>query len=94
VVPFVRTEASPRAVAPMRKPVEGVRRFAPGSPWLYVKLYGGITNAEAVLRDTVWPFAQEVRAEGLASQFFFIRYADPDNHVRVRFRGEPARLTG
>jgi thiopeptide-type bacteriocin biosynthesis protein len=94
VVPFVRTEESARAATPARKPMTGARRFAPGSPWLYVKLYGGITNAEAVLRDTVWPFAREVRAEGLASQFFFIRYADPDNHVRVRFRGDPARLTG
>jgi hypothetical protein len=94
VVPFVRTEAPARRVVPPRTTGTTPRRFAPGSPWLYVKLYGGITNIEVVLRDTVWPFARQVRAEGLASQSFFIRYADPDQHIRVRFRGEPSRLTG
>ena len=30
---------------------------------------------------------------GVADRWFFIRYADPENHVRVRFHGDPSRLT-
>jgi thiopeptide-type bacteriocin biosynthesis protein len=70
------------------------RRFAPGSSWLYTKIYGGVTNLEVVLRDVAYPFIKDARAGGLADAMFFIRYADPDLHIRIRFRGEPARLTG
>ena len=31
-------------------------------------------------------------ANGDARHWFFIRYHDPDPHLRVRFSGEPARL--
>jgi thiopeptide-type bacteriocin biosynthesis protein len=32
--------------------------------------------------------------QGLARRWFFIRYGDPDWHLRVRFHGDPAILTG
>ncbi|MET0834908.1 MAG: thiopeptide-type bacteriocin biosynthesis protein, partial [Actinomycetota bacterium] len=31
--------------------------------------------------------------DGVASGWFFLRYGDPDPHLRLRFRGEPGRLT-
>ncbi|HEV7553866.1 MAG TPA: lantibiotic dehydratase, partial [Kofleriaceae bacterium] len=94
VVPFVRVDREPvRAPAPT-PPAAVQRRFAPGSSWLYTKIYGGVTNLEVVLRDVAYPFIKDARAGGLADAMFFIRYADPDLHIRIRFRGEPARLTG
>ncbi|QSQ18947.1 lantibiotic dehydratase [Pyxidicoccus parkwayensis] len=95
VVPFVRTtplaRQPPRATSPVR-PIPIGRVFAPGSEWLYAKLYTGTATADAVLRDVVAPVAREALASGAANQWFFIRYGDPDWHVRVRFQGNPARL--
>jgi len=37
-------------------------------------------------------FCKFVRSADLAEEWFFIRYSDPDPHIRVRFRGAPERL--
>ena len=39
-------------------------------------------------------FCEFVHAAGLAEEWFFIRYSDPDSHLRLRFRGVPERLVG
>jgi thiopeptide-type bacteriocin biosynthesis protein len=70
------------------------RRFLPGSSWLYLKLYTGSATADALLRDTLAPAIRDALARGLATGWFFLRYGDPDWHVRLRFAGEPDRLTG
>jgi thiopeptide-type bacteriocin biosynthesis protein len=70
------------------------RRLAPGSSCLYVKLYTGTASADRLLRDVVAPIATEALVAGDASHWFFIRYSDPHNHLRVRFFGDPARLFG
>ena len=31
---------------------------------------------------------------GLAADWFFLRYSDPDSHLRLRFRGDPGTLLG
>lgn len=97
VLPFGR--AHPRAVgpsvargpaaraAPLRWP-----RWPPGSPWLYVKLYAGTAGAERVLREVVGPTIRSALASGAAEEWFFVRYADPDWHIRLRLRGVPGRL--
>ena len=75
-----------------RSPTAVPRTFLPGSEWLYVKLYGGARRADHLigqLDDLVAPFL----AQGIAQRWFFIRYADPDEHVRLRIGGDPAALT-
>jgi thiopeptide-type bacteriocin biosynthesis protein len=37
---------------------------------------------------------QEAMASGDADRWFFLRYRDPEHHLRVRFHGEPERLYG
>jgi thiopeptide-type bacteriocin biosynthesis protein len=39
-------------------------------------------------------FCEFVRSAGLAEEWFFVRYSDPDPHVRLRFRGAPEHLVG
>jgi thiopeptide-type bacteriocin biosynthesis protein len=74
------------------RPKPGRRRFPPGSEWLYAKLYTGPAAADRVLLGMVAPLAAQARASGAADRWFFVRYADPDPHLRVRFGGDPARL--
>ena len=80
----------PRAAAPVVKPAIPVRvrrTFAPGSEWVYAKIYTGEATADRVLLDAVAPI---VRAAG--APWFFLRYADPDPHLRVRIRGDFATI--
>jgi thiopeptide-type bacteriocin biosynthesis protein len=76
-------------------PVPYVRRTFPlGSEWLYAKLYTGPATADQVLRDVVRPVVEMVQRLGVVDRWFFVRYGDPDWHLRLRFHGEPAGLLG
>jgi lantibiotic biosynthesis protein len=71
-----------------------VRLRPPGSEWLYVKLYGPREDEDELLAGPVRELAEAAADDGLALGWFFVRYGDPDPHLRLRFRGEPGRLTG
>jgi thiopeptide-type bacteriocin biosynthesis protein len=70
------------------------RTFPPGSEWLYCKLYGGAAALDEVLRDVVRPLARRSLESGAIDRWFFIRYADPDVHARIRFHGPGASAGG
>jgi thiopeptide-type bacteriocin biosynthesis protein len=92
IVPFVRSARPQSASAPARQAAPSCpRRFPPGSEWLYVKLYTGTGTADQVLRRIARVLRWTLTAGG-ADQWFFIRYGDPDWHVRLRIHGAPNRL--
>lgn len=68
--------------------------FQPGSEWLTVKLYTGPATADRALVEVVAPALAALRAEGAVRLAFFVRYADPQWHVRLRMHGEPQALLG
>ncbi|MBK8006981.1 MAG: lantibiotic dehydratase [Gemmatimonadetes bacterium] len=68
------------------------RRFPPGSEWLYVKLYGSEGTADRVLQDLVAPLVRRFVGRGTVRRWFFVRYADPEPHLRWRLAGDPAVL--
>ncbi|HWN44774.1 MAG TPA: lantibiotic dehydratase [Thermoanaerobaculia bacterium] len=96
VVPFVRarsTAAARQAAVPSLAAGMAVQRsFLPGSEWLYAKLYVGTSTADAVLEEVVGPLVRAVQSSGAVDSWFFIRYGDPQWHLRVRFHGAPERL--
>jgi thiopeptide-type bacteriocin biosynthesis protein len=49
---------------------------------------------DLVLRDVVQPVVDTALRTGAANRWFFVRYGDPDWHLRLRFQGQPARLQG
>lgn len=59
--------------------------FIPGSEWLYFKIYCGVKTGDDLLLEVVEPFVRSLRNAGTIYLWFFIRYADPEPHVRVRF---------
>ena len=72
----------------------GPRLYLPGSECLYAKLYTGESGADVLLRELVAPWVQTAMANGFADSWWFIRYGDPDWHLRVRLFGQAAALTG
>ncbi|MET7253669.1 lantibiotic dehydratase [Dyadobacter fermentans] len=61
------------------------RDFMTGSEWLYVKIYAGTRTADRLLTSVIKPFADRLMTERAIEKWFFVRYGDPDNHVRLRF---------
>lgn len=82
------------AARPTSSPISGpVKRcFPPGSEWLFVKLYTGTATADRVLTDVMWPLIHDALAAGIIDRWFFIRFADPHPHLRLRFHGSPETL--
>jgi thiopeptide-type bacteriocin biosynthesis protein len=68
------------------------RSYPPGSEWLYAKIYTGTSTADVLLREALAPVVRAALAEGEAESWFFLRYSDPEWHLRLRFRGEPLAL--
>lgn len=60
------------------------RSFILGSEWLYVKIYAGLTTCDDLLIDVIYPLSLQLERKGLISKWFFIRYSDPDFHIRYR----------
>lgn len=92
--PVAAATAAPRT-DPVATPVSmpAIRRsFPPGSEWLYAKVYTGTSTADGLLRDAVNPMVRQILAEGAADGWFFIRYGDPEWHLRLRFHGRPEDL--
>lgn len=61
------------------------RIFIPGDRWLYIKIYTGNKTADKILTKVIAPVVKELRKQGVIGKWFFIRYADPNFHLRVRF---------
>lgn len=68
------------------------RILPPGTEWLYIKLYGGTVVLDEILTTAVRPLARSAISSGCVDRWFFIRYADPFDHLRIRFHGTPARI--
>lgn len=60
------------------------RFFIPGSEWLYFKIYTGYKSADDVLVDYLLPFFNDLKDNKKIDDYFFIRYTDPQFHIRVR----------
>lgn len=87
LVPLIYTSANTN-ILPLaaKQATPGLTRsFAPGSEWMYLKVYCGYRVAEGLLAGY---FAEQVplwQEDGLFEQFFFLRYGDPQPHIRLRF---------
>lgn len=61
------------------------RTFIVGDEWLYYKFYTGPKTADVILTEMIKPITEELLSHKMIDYWFFIRYADPQLHTRVRF---------
>lgn len=62
------------------------REFSIGSEWLYYKIYCGVRTADVVLQDYLQEKIAYLIENELIVSWFFIRYNDPESHLRLRFK--------
>jgi lantibiotic biosynthesis protein len=96
VLPFVRREPRPAEPVPsaLADPIRAARRCrVPGSEWLYARIYAGNSRQAAILR-ALRAGVIEPSLGSAAKLWFYLPFADPEPHVRIRFQGEPSKLRG
>ncbi|CAL9552456.1 hypothetical protein SUDANB15_04440 [Streptomyces sp. enrichment culture] len=79
--------AVPGRTLPRYAPASLARpRHLPGDRWACLKLYSHFDHHDEILAGPLRALADALRRDGLADRWFFIRYADPRPHLRIRFR--------
>ena len=66
--------------------------FMPTNQYLYYSLYLEKMDMDVVLLNELFPLCSKVIEQGMAKDYFFIRYYDHDYHLRIRFRGNTIGL--
>ncbi|WP_282081135.1 thiopeptide-type bacteriocin biosynthesis protein [Aquimarina algiphila] len=61
------------------------RIFMVGSRWLYYKIYSGIKISDELLIVVIDKLTHKFSEKKMIDKWFFIRYADPEQHIRLRF---------
>jgi thiopeptide-type bacteriocin biosynthesis protein len=67
------------------------RTFIPGSEWVYFKIYTGTKIADAFLKKELYGYVNELMKNDIIDKWFFIRYSDPDFHIRLRLHLKETR---
>lgn len=60
-------------------------RFILGEDWLYYKIYLGVVTSDDLLENVIYPIAKSLLEDQIIDKWFFIRYSDPNYHLRIRF---------
>lgn len=68
------------------------RKFLPGEMWVYYKLYTSEIYADKILVDYVSKLIDKLYKKKVINKFFFIRYNDPEFHLRLRFELSSSEL--
>ncbi len=85
----------PREGEPRRQPAVPRTRASTachrlGGPWLYVKIYAAASRHNSLLTGPVRQLVADL-PDGV-DRWFFIRYRDPDDHLRLRFHASDPRV--
>jgi thiopeptide-type bacteriocin biosynthesis protein len=70
------------------------RRFIIGEEWLYLKVYSGPNLLEEILSNEIYEVVKSAYEDALIDKFFFVRYVDESNHLRLRFHVTDANHIG
>ncbi|MDB5006896.1 MAG: hypothetical protein JWP45_1289 [Mucilaginibacter sp.] len=68
------------------------RAFIPGDEWLYFKCYCTPNVADGIIGGELYKLIQNLTKKQLLKQWHFVRYKDPEPHLRLRFKTDTANL--
>ncbi len=80
--------ARPERSAPARRIGVHDRIRLPGDDWLFAKFYAPYEQLTPLLTEHLADLIDMAENSGLARRWFFLRYSDPEPHLRVRWQGE------
>jgi len=60
-----------------------IRKYTPGSEWIYFKIYVARSFADIILLE-ISKIINKAKKTHEIEKFFFIRYSDPNYHLRLR----------
>lgn len=60
------------------------RVFIPGERWIYYKIYCGPYTAQEILINEIVPLIKPYIEANKILKWFFVRYSDPEFHLRIR----------
>jgi lantibiotic biosynthesis protein len=84
-----RSASQQGASASSNLPIPSVeRKRFPGEDWVYLKLYASFSQHEALLAGPLREIVHLLQEQELIDRWFFIRYADPEPHLRLRFHAK------
>lgn len=86
IIPLTKKAESKRSDQPVYHFNKKIRRdFEPGSEWSYFKIFTGVSTADVLIKNVIFPFAEKLLKKGSIDKWFFIRYNDSGFHLRIRF---------
>ncbi|MFG3281581.1 lantibiotic dehydratase [Streptomyces sp. NPDC048111] len=62
-----------------------LRRFPPGGEWTYLKVYCDGASQDDMITGPLAELVDGLRERALIDRWFYVRYVDPEAHLRVRF---------
>ncbi|KEO80472.1 lantibiotic biosynthesis protein [Paenibacillus polymyxa] len=68
------------------------RGIFPGGEWLYLKLYGVKERETDLVGLSLGHLLKQPGFKDWSQKFYFLRYVDPEHHIRLRFQGDPDKL--
>jgi thiopeptide-type bacteriocin biosynthesis protein len=69
-----------------RKKSKIKRIYLPGDEWLYLKLYCHPATSNSILTNSIKSVITRLKKQNILKSWYFIRYADPDHHLRIRIQ--------
>ncbi|MDR1913541.1 MAG: lantibiotic dehydratase [Clostridiales bacterium] len=66
--------------------------FAPFDRWLYFKIYTKRNYMESIMSEYIYPVYTKMVNAGYIDSYFFIRYLDSNDHIRLRVKTPPDKM--
>jgi thiopeptide-type bacteriocin biosynthesis protein len=93
---FIASVFAGEVTYPQKKPAQAIpkmnkikRIYLPGGEWVYFKLYCHPATSNNILVKDVSYIISRLKKQCILKNWFFIRYADPDPHLRIRIKINP-----
>jgi thiopeptide-type bacteriocin biosynthesis protein len=86
IVPFARPLEQANTLPALGPRCTFTEQHHPGGRWVYAKLHSGTAGVDTLIKHVLPGLVRDLRARSLIERWFFIRYGDPDWHLRLRFK--------